>query len=373
MNKIKVILPNEVISFCKIENLKENEEGLIDYKEINKKRIRHLKIIAFCSECEEKKEITISNFVLNCRRNDSFLCKKCALLKKYGVTNITYVPEVREKTRKTNLEKYGYITPSKNEKVSEKRKNTCLEKYCCECCLSDKNVRKKRNKTCLNKYGKEEPLSSEEIKEKIKNTVLEKYGVPYVAMNKEVQNKQHITNLYKYGSEYIGGSEEIKEKIKNTLLERYGVDNPILFPKFKEKAMESRLKNSNDIFFNGIPTSKQQIYFWNIYGGEINKLVNGYFVDILLENNIYFEYDGSGHDLSIKLKQTTEEKFNKREEKRRKILEDLNFKEFRIISNTDVLPNKDFLINLKNIAFFYFDNGYKHFIYNLETKEIIIK
>ena len=64
---------------------------------------------------------------------------------------------------------------------------------------------------------------------------------------------------------------------------------------------------------------------------------------------------------------STEEEFEKKENKRRDFLKNKGLKEFRIISNTDKLPYKKELIKIKNRAFKMLEN-YQSYMYNLDTK-----
>lgn len=324
---VKVILSQTVIKSCKIENVEPDKVCEIDEKLLSHRRVANMKIAVFCSCCGKEANIRIDSVLNNCRRNGFYSCKECTNMKIYGA----------------------------------------------KCCLSNPKVREKRRKTCLERYGSEEPLGSKEIQNKTERTFLKKYGYKRAMSNPEVQKHNRQAFKEKYGVEYVGEIPEVREKIRKTMLEKYGVENPVYVQEFKEKAIQKRLENENDILYGGIPTSSQQVYFNEIYGGEINKLVKGYFVDIMLTDTIYFEYDGSGHNLNVQLGRQTQEEFDKRERFRESILEKYGYKEFKVISSTDRLPDEDFLLDLKNEAINCLNNGYNYFIYNIETKEKIIK
>lgn len=370
---MKVILTEDVIKLAGIKDVKPNEEIDIDYKVLRNRQIRRFKIIAFCEDCGKQRELLASSFVNNCRKNKTYLCRDCSNIRKYGVKNVFQTQEVKKKRRNTLIEKYGVESPILNEDIKSKMQKTNIERYGAKCNFNNEDVREKRRKTCLEKYGVEEPLGSKEIQEKIEQTCLKRYGYKRAMMNSGVQEHNRQSFMKKYGVEFVGEIPEVKEKIKNTIKERYGVDNPIYVPEFKEKAILKRLENENDMLYNNIPTSSQQRYLHEIYGGEINKFVHGYFVDIMLTDNIYFEYDGSGHNLGVQMGKITEEQFKKRELFRQNLLESNGYKEFKIISFTDKLPDKSFLLELKDKAVEVLNSGYNYFIYNIETKETIIK
>ena len=269
---------------------------------------RKIKCDVICDGCGKIVNIYVNSYYIHTKNNGEYLCSECAkkrkeehLLKLYGVTNVTYIPEVREKARNTNLERYGYVTPSKNEEVASKRRATNIEKYGVECTLSNEEIRQKRDKTCIEKYGTANVLSNKEI---------------------------------------------------------------------FAKALEKRLKNESGIFSDGVPTSKQQLHFYDLFGGELNKLINGYFVDIMLSNSIFFEYNGGGHDLSVKLGNLTQEQFNNREQERDGVLFGLGLKKFCIESCTDILDSDGILLDLKNKAEeVLLNTSSVCFCYNMDTKE----
>lgn len=117
-------------------------------------------------------------------------------------------PDVREKSRKTNLERYGVDNPGKNEEIKQHIKNTNLEKY-----------------------GVENVYQSQNVKDKIKKTNIERYGVEHVFQSPDFVKKSHETNLQKYGTKTYAESDIAKskqnifiQKYKDTCLRKYGVD-----------------------------------------------------------------------------------------------------------------------------------------------------
>ena len=189
------------------------------------------------------------------------------------------------------------------------------------CCSECKNI--KMMKTSLEKYGNVCSLRDEEIGDKAKQTNLKKLGVEYPFQNPEILKKCFETSVQKYGKGYKG-----------------------------------------DII------SKQQRYIHSLYGGELNYAVFPYLLDIcFLNENIDFEYDGGAHDLCAKVGTLTEKEFKNKEYRRTKYLLEKGYKEFRIISKTDVLPSDDELIHIKERAFdLLLNQEYNSYIYNLDNK-----
>lgn len=108
------------------------------------------------------------------------------------------------------------------------------------------------------------------------------------------------------------------------------------------------------------------------------------FLDIAYpEEMIYIEYDGSGHDLNVKLGKTSIEKFKFNEFKRFNYLKKEKWKMIKIISKKDLLPNDELIIKLikycKNMLI---NNSWiiididksiikgKDFVNNIELKEL---
>jgi len=199
-----------------------------------------------------------------------FCCsKKCAavrtkeiLIEKYGVSNISQVPQVKEKIKKTCLEKYGsenYISSqdrieksksfflenygvdnyTKTEEYIQKVKESNLKKWGTDWYLQSNDKKEKSKTTSIKKYGFEFPSKSEEIKNKIKSTNVKKYGFNCPLQNKEILEKSHETLKINYGVLNPSQSPEIRDRTKLTCLERYEV----LYPTQSEKVKETRKNN----------------------------------------------------------------------------------------------------------------------------------
>ena len=125
---------------------------------------------------------------------------KKVMLDKYGVDNISQIPEIKEKKKSIFIERYGVDNPNKIPEAKEKIK-----------------------KTNISKYGVDNPMKSKAYKEKLKKTNLEKYGVEWAIQKKETREKIKKTINERYGTNNFSGIEEIKSKMISTNIDRYGV------------------------------------------------------------------------------------------------------------------------------------------------------
>lgn len=258
------------------------------------------------------------------------------------------------------------------EKTYDKynRARQILQKDACKNCCKKKN-----EEIMMLKYGVKVPLQLQEVKDKVKETNLKIYGTENPAQNKDVLDKIKSTNQEKYGYNWVGSNPEFREKQEETMLEKYGVKNCFcngeLRDKSYQKVLESKEKN------NSMIASKSQIYLSELYNCQCNKLVFLYFLDLYFENEkIYGEYDGGGHRLNVRLGQSTQEDFDKREKQRYHILKRNGLKVFRIINefNNEKLPNDEVLLAIKELALKYLSEKENYWIvFDFDKKEIRIK
>jgi len=179
--------------------------------------------------------------------------------------------------------------------------------------------------------------------------------------------KMMETSLKKYGNVCSLRNEEVLRKSKDTNLEKIGVEYPFQSKDILKKCLESVKDNGSRKF---IHISKNQMYLSELYNGYLHHIEFPYRLDIFFEKeNIYLEYDGSGHRMGIKFGSYTEEEFEEKEIIRSVFLKERGYKEFRIISKDDVLPIDNDLIDIKIRAFdILLNNNYNKYVYNLNTK-----
>lgn len=277
-------------------------------------------------------EVKITRKNIGYYKNKGYNCELKEIIK---VKTLDLQPKSDKKV-KYKCDKCGKIVELKFEFYIKKKNNeySCMGDFCYDCRLS---VRKEY---FLKNKPEEYKKKNQEIAEKRKKVFLEKYGV---------DNPMKV--------------EEIKLKGQQTNLKRYGFKNPMQNPEIFKKVFDSmhlkenfkiyKGKDGRDLFkCHGTPCSKNQVEIFYLYGGELNAFVeNRYIVDILLDNKVYFEYDGGGHNLNVKTGKITQEEFDKNEKKRYHILKRGGYKQFKLISlHHRKLPEKEVLLSIKEIA-----------------------
>lgn len=193
---------------------------------------------------------------------------------------------------------------------------------------------------------------------------IEKHG--RYTCNKCMYNTKQST-FSKYGVDNYSSTLECRKKVRNTCLEYYGVDNCAKSIKVREKINETLCKNGTQ------KTSKQQLYLCSIYGGELNYPISHYATDICFpKEKLIIEYDGGGHDLSVRLGKITQEEFNQKEIIRNSVLKKEGYKQMRIISSKDLLPQDSILLQMLSDARNYFSNYPNHswIEFNIDTSTI---
>jgi len=247
------------------------------------------------------------------------------------------------KVKECNLIVHGVIHPMQLDSVQEKSKQTNLERY-----------------------GVDSPCKSETIMNKVKQTNLDRLGVEYTFQSKEVQEKSKQTCMDRYGVECVFQLEDVKNKIKVTNLKRYGYDNVLKSPIIKEKIKMSLYKNKTGV------SSYPQRYICSLINGELNYPIGNLSLDIVfLDEKIYIEYDGSGHDLRVVRGQLTEKEFNQKEIVRNYVLKSLGWRQIRIISKLDYIPQDDKIIDIIGYAKNYLSDNHSWINFNIDTNTII--
>lgn len=190
-------------------------------------------------------------------------------LKKYGVKNVSSIPEVNQfksnawkrkskeeiqeitkNRQETLLENFGVTIPCKNDEIKEKSRQTNLERYGVTTFLNTESCRQKtvesiknniieilekRKITNLERYGTEHSFQAEAVKEKSKKTLIDRLGVDNAAKSKTIQQKIINTNIKKFGTERPLQNLEVQQKMIDTLKEKYNVINSSQIKSVKEE------------------------------------------------------------------------------------------------------------------------------------------
>lgn len=294
-----------------------------------------------------------------------FACNNCKGKKlkdcfkdKYGVSSALQVEEFKEKTKQTCLKKYGVENVYQSSEIKDKIKKNNIEKYGVEYSSQRKDVREKIVNTLIERYGVDNYSKTDEFKTKSKTTFLNNYGVSNPMKSDVIKNKVYDTNIKKYGVQYY----KLKyKKLKVTMKTRYNVEHPFEIPGVKDKALKKMMKTFHE---NGTaPCSKQQKLIHELVGGELNYPVDKCMLDIAFPNEmIYIEYDGGGHDLSVKLGTYTCDEFEKKEMRRQYYLNSLGWKLIRIKCKNDKLPSNEKIVNEISNAKEYLNNNHNWII-----------
>jgi len=193
----------------------------------------------------------------------------------------------------------------------------------------------------------------------------------------------------KYGVSNVNKLQWVKDSKINTFIINYGVDNPM-----KDKVVQDKAKYTNNILYGGNSPSHckevlekisetlykngtqkcstQQKYLHNLLQGELNYPVERCNLDIgFPKEMIYIEYDGSGHDLSVKFGSETFEQFNNKNKKRDYFLFSKGWKEIRIISLNDKLPLDDKIQDMIIYAKKYINTGHSWIKFDIDNNVII--
>lgn len=251
-----------------------------------------------------------------------------------------------------------------------KDKATNLLRYGTECTLQNESVKQKGIETSMRKYGTPVPVSSEECQRRIRESNMKRYGVAYTASLESVREKMKATNLERYGCEYTGASKIVQEKTKKTNLKRYGCENVFSNREIYSRAAATRARQMSE---SNVLTSSQQRHIHEVYGGVMNANIDCYFVDILMDNMVFFEYDGAGHNISVLAHFCTQEEFDLRQEKRTNTIKSLGYREFRMSSPYDAVPSDEELLALAEYAYLMFDVGYTSVLYDIDSKVMKVK
>jgi very-short-patch-repair endonuclease len=328
------------------------------------------------SRANEKIKIDVSDLPLKSNKKVLCECNKCKIVFKRKMCDIKYLKitfcnkHTYEQTKITNMLVRGCENPMQDENVKEKFKNNYLLNHGCTGPFTDKTVLKKIENILLEKYGVTNILLSAEIRKKIENTNLKKRGCKTPLEDKEILEKTREALKKNRGVDYPLQNADIYKKWEKTMISLYEVDSPLKNKNIKSKMQETKRKNNNGV--NIVP-SKAQKHIHKLLGGELEKNINGFSVDILLEKKFVIEYDGGGHWLRvIAYKTNTMKEFYANSKIRENVLIHSGYKIIRMINKVgkkDIIPPdeeientinniKDNLINEdKNIARWYLSNN----------------
>ena len=186
------------------------------------------KICVVCDYCGKEYITTMKQRTTGHKFVDKDGCKECKFKKradvsmaKYGVSNVSQRPEIRQKISEANSDRL------KSQEFKEQAKKTNIKKYGVANAMHSETIKEKQKATLIDRYGVDNPSKSIEFQENRKETCKKRFGTEYASQSE--LGKQLIKDGYqtKYGCDNAFQNEEVKEKIKQTTLEKYGVEHHI--------------------------------------------------------------------------------------------------------------------------------------------------
>lgn len=271
------------------------------------------------------------------------------------------------KTKETMQSVYGVDSNFQLDFVQEKIHETLRNKYGVETNISQsKVIQETITKNNLEKYGVKSASMLQATKDKVKATNLKKFGAEYPIQSDVYREYITSKHLKEYGWEFPFSSFDIRQKASDSLMINYGVESPFCSDIIKDKANQSKYQNGSQA------CSKQQFHLSTVLHGVINYPFLRYFIDIAFpEEKIAIEYNGGGHDLSVKLGNITKSKFIQNETFRKKQLYKNEWKLITYISPKNKLLNDDESILTYKYALQVLNSG-RHWVeIDIDNKKII--
>lgn len=289
----------------------------------------NVKIQYLCDYCHENViTMVYADFIRRTKETKKMACSNCKYIKVKENNDIKR-RDILDKTLQEDKEDEKLLLSS-----TEKRHNTCVKKY-------GESYRKhfieKAFKTFHERTGYNYPSQSPEVREKIIQSCVDHYGVTNPQHASDVKKRTELTNLDRYGCKRPLQSQEIREKCQKTMYEN-----------------------------NTCTTSKQQFYIYSLYkiiddSTKINYPISKYFADIcLLKDKIDIEVDFGGHNLAVKMGYETQEEFDRKEMIRNLVIRKEGYRQMRIISYTDKLPQDEILLQMLEYTKEYFSTYTQH-------------
>lgn len=203
-----------------------------------------------CDWCQKEFEAPISKSrsktqgcSRSCGSKAARVTVKANLLASRGVENVSQLPEVREKVKRTSIERFGVECSWQSEDIKKRIKDVMIERYGADSPWNVPEIRSKIEANNFKKYGVRHVWENKEIREKSKQTMLEIYGVDNPQKSAEIRQRSEQTCLERYGVRNPHLSPEILERTKKTCLKRYGSENPFGSEICREKARQTSRKN----------------------------------------------------------------------------------------------------------------------------------
>lgn len=188
-----------------------------------------------------------------CSKNCQEKLRSLTTMKRYGVSNVSELDEVRQKISERN----------RSEEVKEKRRQTSLKNW-----------------------GVDNPAKSDEVKQRQVDTFLDHYGTT---------NPMKDANVAAKLGDILADPAHV-EDVKQTLMERYGVDNVNDIPGVRDKMIATTLKN------HGVPYYVMSKDYQEGPGhviSQLNKKIQTIFRRNGIESELEFTLGNRSYDLHL--------------------------------------------------------------------------
>ncbi len=178
-----------------------------------------------CLECNNNVGFHDGKYRLYCSR----LCKNKSETDREKIRDAKkawseeYKIKLRQKRKETCRQKFGGNAPASSITVLEKMRKTYKERTGFEFAMQNPEVKQKTKETNLQKYGVVWNIRSDFTNEQRRLGFQKRYGVDNIVHLPHLCQQGMIS---KYGVSNPSQVKEFLEKKKQTWLEKYGVDNP---------------------------------------------------------------------------------------------------------------------------------------------------
>ena len=225
-----------------------------------KKYVRKQPKKSSCKNCGLEFLIYGSYLKKTCSKKCEVETRKKTNLQKYG-HEVNLHGSQKEELKQKIKDKYGVDNISQIPELKEKKRQTCQENFGVDWPMQSAEIRRKSIETLLREFGTDNISKVPEIIQKIQNalhTPKEEYnGLTPFEYGAKIKKER---NLRLYGVEFYFQTEEFKEKYRAICTKKFGVDNIFKSEKFDILMKEKGIRYSNNDLLNR-----------NNYHREVNK------------------------------------------------------------------------------------------------------
>ncbi len=178
------------------------------------------------------------------------------------------------------------------------------------------------------------------------------YGVANIAQTPGFADRVKATVAARGGYAYAVA------RYRAACLRKYGVDHPFKSPEV--------MRHKRHMY---APSSAPQRALCDVLDGKLNFQVSHYLVDVALPGKIAVEYDGSGHDLAVRMGKQTPAQFAANDAARECDLAALGWRLIRVVSTDDVI-DVDYVADVVRLLI---KVDYPVVVYTPATETIILR